>query len=140
MFESELKTYPSVIAEVLVDSILANLTCHIFKMSWGNMPADPPSSPKTFSSLLRGSEFFLRICCASVTIQAGSAPVKQYTQDHRQRIVSSYFNDNCKVKQNKTMNVNRSQKHGPMLHFITQAKSRTTNITVMHHTLTHFNL
>ena len=28
------------------------------------------------------------------------------------RIVSSYFNDNYKIKQNKTMNVNRSQKHG----------------------------
>ena len=37
------------------------------------------------------------------------------------------------------MNVNRSQKHGPILHYITQAKSRTTKITVMHHTLTHFN-
>ena len=37
------------------------------------------------------------------------------------------------------MNVNRSQKHRPILHYITQAKSRTTKITVMHHTLTHFN-
>ena len=37
------------------------------------------------------------------------------------------------------MNVNRSQKRGPILHYITQAKSRTTKITVMHHTLTHFN-
>ena len=35
------------------------------------------------------------------------------------------------------MNVNRSQKHGPILRYITQAKSRTTKITVMHHTLTH---
>ena len=54
------------------------------------------------------------------------------------RIVSSYFSDNCKIKQNKTMNVNRSQKHGPILH-ITQAKSMTTKISVMHHALTHFN-
>ena len=38
------------------------------------------------------------------------------------------------------MNVNRSQKQGPILHYITQAKSMTTKITVMHHTLTHFNL
>ena len=37
------------------------------------------------------------------------------------------------------MNVNRSQKHGSILHYITQAKLRTTKITVMHHTLTHFN-
>ena len=51
----------------------------------------------------------------------------------------SYFNDNYKIKQNTTMNVNRSQKHGLILHYITQAKSRTTKITVMHHTLTHFN-
>ena len=36
------------------------------------------------------------------------------------------------------MNVNRSQKHGPILHYITQAKSSTTKITVMHHKLTHF--
>ena len=56
------------------------------------------------------------------------------------RIVSSYFDDNYKIKQNTTMNVNRSQKHGPILHYIIQAKSRTTKITVMHHTLTHFNL
>ena len=55
------------------------------------------------------------------------------------RIVSSYFNDNYKIKQNTTINVNRSQKHGPILHCITQAKSNTTKITVMHHTLTHFN-
>ena len=55
------------------------------------------------------------------------------------RIVSSYFNNNYKIKQNTTMNVNRSQKHGPMLNYITQAKSRTTKITIMHHTLTHFN-
>ena len=38
------------------------------------------------------------------------------------RIVSSYFDDNCKIKQNKTMNVNRSKKLGPILHYITQAK------------------
>ena len=38
------------------------------------------------------------------------------------------------------MNVNRSQKHGPILHHITQAKSRTTKTTVIHHTLTHINL
>ena len=37
------------------------------------------------------------------------------------------------------MNVNRTQKHGPALHYITQAKSRTTQITVMHHTLTYLN-
>ena len=37
------------------------------------------------------------------------------------------------------MNVNRSKKREPILHYITQAKSRTTKITVMHHTLTHFN-
>ena len=55
------------------------------------------------------------------------------------RIVSSYFNDNYKIKQNTTMNVSRSPKHGPILHYITQSKSRTTKITVMHHTLTHFN-
>ena len=35
------------------------------------------------------------------------------------RIVSSYFNDNYKVKQNTTINVNRNQKHGPMLHYVT---------------------
>ena len=32
-----------------------------------------------------------------------------------------------------------AKKHGPILHYITQPKSRTTKITVMHHTLTHFN-
>ena len=37
------------------------------------------------------------------------------------------------------MNANRSYKHGPILHYITEAKSRTTKITVMHHILTHFN-
>ena len=37
------------------------------------------------------------------------------------------------------MNVNRSQKHEPILYCITQAKSRTTQITVMHRTLTYFN-
>ena len=37
------------------------------------------------------------------------------------------------------MNVSRSQKHWPILRYITQAKSGTTKITVMHHTLTHFN-
>ena len=51
----------------------------------------------------------------------------------------SYFNDSYKIKQNTTMNVNRSQKHGLILHYITQTKSRTTKITVTHHTLTHFN-
>ena len=30
------------------------------------------------------------------------------------RIVTYYFNDNYKIKQNTTMNVNRSQKHGPI--------------------------
>ena len=43
------------------------------------------------------------------------------------RIVRSYFNDNYKINQNTAMNVNRSKKHGPILHYITQAKSRTTN-------------
>ena len=55
------------------------------------------------------------------------------------RIVSFNFSDNYNIKRNTTMVVNRSQKHGPKLHDITQAKSRTTKITVMHHTLTHFN-
>ena len=55
------------------------------------------------------------------------------------RIVSCNFNDNYKIKQNTTMNVNRSQKHGTVLHYITQAKSKTAKITVMHHILTHFN-
>ena len=32
-----------------------------------------------------------------------------------------------------------AKKHGPILHYITQAKSRTTKITVKHHTLTNFN-
>ena len=54
------------------------------------------------------------------------------------RIVSFKFSDNH--KRNTTMNVNRTQKHGSILHYITQAKSRATKITVMHHTLTHFNL
>ena len=53
--------------------------------------------------------------------------------------VSSYFNDNYIIKKNTTVNVNRSQTHGPMLHYITPAKSRTTKITVMYHTLTHLN-
>ena len=55
------------------------------------------------------------------------------------RIVSCNFSDNYNIKRNTTINVNRSQKQGPKLHSITQAKSRTTEITVMHHTLTHFN-
>ena len=37
------------------------------------------------------------------------------------------------------MNVNRNQKHRPILHYIIQAKPKTTKVTVMHHTLTHFN-
>ena len=37
------------------------------------------------------------------------------------------------------MYVDKSRKHGPILHYITQAKSRTTKITVMHHTVKHFN-
>ena len=53
------------------------------------------------------------------------------------RIVSCNFSNN--IKRNTTMNVNRSQKHGPILYYIIRAKSRTTKITVMHHTLTHFN-
>ena len=64
--------------------------------------------------------------------------VTAYTRS-QVRILSSYFDDNYKIKQNTTMNVKRSQKRGPILHYITQAKSRTTKITVMHHTLTHFN-
>ena len=56
------------------------------------------------------------------------------------RIVSFNFSDNYNIKRNTAVNVNRSQKHGPVLHYITQAKSRTTKVTVMHHTLTHFNL
>ena len=55
------------------------------------------------------------------------------------RIFNCNFSDSCNIKRNTTMNVNRSQKHGPILYYITQAKSRTTKITVMHHTLTHFN-
>ena len=48
MFKLELKTCPSVIAEVSGDAISANLTCHIFKISRGSMPPDPPRSPETF--------------------------------------------------------------------------------------------
>ena len=55
------------------------------------------------------------------------------------RIVSFNFSDNYNIKRNTIINVNRSQKHGSILHYITQAKSRTTKITVMHHTLTNFN-
>ena len=55
------------------------------------------------------------------------------------RIVSFNFSDNYNIKWNTTMNVNRSKKHGPILHYITQAKWRTTKITVMRHTLNHFN-
>ena len=55
------------------------------------------------------------------------------------RIVSFNFSDNLNIKRSTSTNVNRSQKHGPILHYITQAKSRTTKISVMHHTLTHFN-
>ena len=54
-------------------------------------------------------------------------------------IFSCNFSDNYNIKRNTTTNVNRSQKHGPTLHYITQARSRTTKITVMHHRLTHFN-
>ena len=42
------------------------------------------------------------------------------------RIVSSYFTGNYNIKQNTTMNVNRSQNHGPILHYIAQAKSKAT--------------
>ena len=55
------------------------------------------------------------------------------------RIVNCNFSDSYNIKRNTTMNVNKSQKHAPILYYITQAKSRTTKITVMHHTLTHFN-
>ena len=54
-------------------------------------------------------------------------------------IVSCNFSDNYNIKQNATMNVNRGQEHGPVLHYITQTESKTTKITVMHHTFTHFN-
>ena len=64
--------------------------------------------------------------------------VTAYTRPHA-RIFSCNFSDSYNFKRNTTMNVNRSQKHGPILYYITQAKSRTTKITVMHHTLTHFN-
>ena len=55
------------------------------------------------------------------------------------RIVSCNFSDNYNIKRNTIVNVNRSQKHGPILYYVAQAKSRTTKITVMHRTLTHFN-
>ena len=55
------------------------------------------------------------------------------------KIVSFNFSDNYSIKRNTTMNVNRSQTHGPILRYITQAKSWTTKITAMHHALTHFN-
>ena len=55
------------------------------------------------------------------------------------KIITFNFSDNYNIKRNTAMNVNRSQKHGPILHYITQAKSRTTKIPVMHHKLTHFN-
>ena len=42
------------------------------------------------------------------------------------RIVIFYFTVDYNIKQNTTMNANRSQKHGPILHYITQAKSKTT--------------
>ena len=51
------------------------------------------------------------------------------------RIFSSYFTFNYNIKQNTIMTVNRSQKHGPILHYITQAKSRTTKKSVK----TYFN-
>ena len=73
----------------------------------------------------------------SFTIQSQKLVIA-YTRP-QVRVVSSYFNDNYKIKQNTTINVNRSQKHRPMLHYITQTKSRTTKITVMHYTLTHFS-
>ena len=61
--------------------------------------------------------------------------VTAYTRPQA-RIVSFNFSDNCNIKRNTY----RIQKHGPILYCITQAKSRTAKITVMHHTLTHFNL
>ena len=90
------------------------------------------------------------------TRPAYTRPQDQHTQDQKTsihktsihktsihktqvRIVSFNFSDNCNIKRNTAMNVNRSQKHGPILHYITEAKSRNTKITVMHHTLTHFN-
>ena len=67
----------------------------------------------------------------SFTVQSQEL-LTAYTRPHV-RIVSSYFNDNFKIKQNTTMNVNRNQKHGPILHYITKAKSRTTNIREIHY-------
>ena len=64
--------------------------------------------------------------------------VAAYTRPHV-RIVSFNFSDNYNIKRNTIINVNRSQKHGSILHYITQGKSRTTKITVMHHTLSNFN-
>ena len=64
--------------------------------------------------------------------------VTAYTRPQA-KIVSFNFSDNYNIKRNTTMNVKRSQRHGPILHYITQAKSRTTKITVIHHTLTHLN-
>ena len=55
------------------------------------------------------------------------------------KTVSFNFSDNYNIERNTTMNANRSEKHGSILHYITQAKSGTAKITVMHHTLTHFN-
>ena len=64
--------------------------------------------------------------------------VTAYTRS-RVRIVSCNFSDSYNNERNTTMNVNMRQKHGPILYYITQAKSRITKITVMHRTLTHFN-
>ena len=71
-------------------------------------------------------------------IEQSQKLVTAYTRP-QMRIASYNFTDSCNIKQNTTMNVNRSQKHWPILYYITQAKSITTKITVMHHTLTYFN-
>ena len=68
----------------------------------------------------------------------GQKLVTAYTRP-QVRIVSCNFSDNCNIKRDTAKNVNRSLKHGTALHYITQAKSKTTKITVIHHTLTHFN-
>ena len=40
------------------------------------------------------------------------------------RIVSSYFTCNYNIKQNITMNINKSQKHGPLLHLISLKRNQ----------------
>ena len=54
--------------------------------------------------------------------------VTSYTRP-QVRIISFNSSDNCNIKRNTAMNVNRNQKHRPILHYITQAKSGTTKNT-----------